>query len=266
MHIVDVVYIMRFHIFAFFYQGSCTMWPCPPMPCLPRFVQGHAPSCHFLRRSCCSSSASSSFLWPWRTIFCSSCEKQNPCLHGVCNSCMANGVTHMMQSWRVTSTLGSPYKQCHISTGGYPCVAPETVLVCFHDLWPTQENWLGNMQPLDPLAKYNAEFRGCSTNGTSSHHGDLRLWGTPNYPQNMSKWSLIVQPTKNHVNAAKALQFARRVQKPWLTIHFGHNGWMLLASIFGVHANTLEIICRKTMKWSKIVGFWSNKTMYPTSD
>lgn len=178
---------------------------------------------------------------------------------------MANGVTHMMQSWRVTSTLGSPYKQCHISTGGYPCVAPETVLVCFHDLWPTQE--------ID-LATCNHWILWQNTMLSSrllyQWHLQPPWWSAPVGNTKLSaKYVKVIfdrAANKNHVNAAKALQFARRVQKPWLTIHFGHNGWMLFASIFGIHANRLEIICRKTMKWSKLSVFEATKPMYPTSD
>ena len=139
---------------------------------------------------------------------------------------MANGVTHMMQSWRVTSTLGSPYKQCHISTGGYPCVAPETVLVCFHDLWPTQE--------ID-LATCNHWILWQNTMLSSrllyQWHLQPPWWSAPVGNTKLSaKYVKVIfdrAANKNHVNAAKALQFARRVQKPWLTIHFGHNGWML---------------------------------------
>ena len=163
-----------------------------------------------------------------------------------------------MQSWRVTSTLGSPYKQCHISTGGYPCVAPETVLVCFHDLWPTQE--------ID-LATCNHWILWQNTMLSSrllyQWHLQPPWWSAPVGNTKLSaKYVKVIfdrAANKNHVNAAKALQFARRVQKPWLTIHFGHNGWMLLASIFGIHANTLEIICRKTMKWSKLSVFEATK-------
>ena len=77
MFLVDVVQIIRFHMFDVFFPKIVHH---VTTPCLPRFVQGHAPSCHFLRRSCGSSSASGSFLRPWRTNFCSNCEEQNPCL------------------------------------------------------------------------------------------------------------------------------------------------------------------------------------------
>ena len=195
MHIVDVVYIMRFHIFAFFTRVRA---PCDRAhPCLAFLASSK--DMRLLATFCAAAAAA-----PLPAA--ASCGHGEPYFARAAKNKTLVYMAFATHAWQMESRTWCRVDVWHPHSAhpiNNATSLREVTLVLRQKLSLYASTTFGPLKKLTwqhattgSSGKIQCWVRGCSTNGTSSHHGDLRLWGTPNYPQNMSKWSLIVQPTK----------------------------------------------------------------------